>query len=179
MFLVLFLFLVLIVLGMFVLGGRKIYNRIGTDYKFINKIKIRKWIESYWISGMAFFFLNALLFYLVNVILYLLSLVRFQLHSFGLIVGTFVLMMGITGGFFLWFIIRNLWRGTTVNRLKMSIIGSSFYAIVELVCIYKFINESYPFPNMELYYANLTYVIVSAVIFLASFTVTGFRQVEP
>lgn len=179
MFLYLFLFLFLILLGSFVIRGRKIYNRIGTDYKFISKIKNKKWFENYWMSGLAFFFLNALLFSLVNGILYLLSLVRMQIHSYGLIINLLVLISGITGGLFLWFIIRNLWRGTSVNRIKMSMIGSSFYAIVELVCIYNFLNENYPFPNMELYFANLSYVIVVAVLFLASFSITGFRQVEP
>jgi len=177
---VIFLVIYFILISILVMGGRKFYNRIGTNYEFLNKIKNKKWFQNHWICGLIVLFQNALLFSIASVLIYLISLPDIlhdimDLQYFFIIV---VLTITLTGSFLLWIIVRNIWQGTFANRMKMSIIGSSFYVLVELVCIYNFISTDYPLPDKELYFANLTLVIEAALMFLANFIILGFRRIE-
>ncbi|MFJ7727341.1 hypothetical protein ACIQXV_14375 [Neobacillus sp. NPDC097160] len=87
--------------------------------------------------------------------------------------------MAVIGSIFLWILINNAWQGTRRNRLKMGIVGSSFYIFLTIIFIYMFVTLIPSYPGEDTFmraFGILFAMIVTTAAFTTCFVMTGFSK---
>ncbi|SFC09168.1 hypothetical protein SAMN05443252_101836 [Bacillus sp. OV322] len=131
----------------------------------------KAWFQGYWRSGLFLFAVNALLFSTTVLLLYILIFIQIPyLH---------IAVMGfaVYASILAWFSIGKSWDGTRRNRLKMGLIGSSFYVLVSALIIYKECHLKPAYPGDDTFMAAiglLAALIVSSVAFIVCLVFTAF-----
>ncbi|MFD4706811.1 hypothetical protein ACFWM3_18355 [Gottfriedia sp. NPDC058432] len=171
MSLTLFLFFVFIVVSIFLFKRDKVSFMLVENNKLVFKLKNTSWFQNHLKSGMFLFIVNATLFFTTCLIIYLLTylLIPF-LHLL-------VMILAIFGSFFLWITVNKAWQGTNANRIKMSILGSSFYILLSILFLYWLLNLEPSYPGEDLFMSSLGLMfglMVSIVAFLSCLITTGF-----
>jgi len=143
---------------------------IGENHKLVLKLKNSSWFQIYWKAGFFLFILNAALFCLtISIFIILGFLIIPYIHLL-------VMVMAVIGSFFFWIIVNMAWQGTNGNRLKLSIIGSSFYAIVSFLFIYWLITLKPTYEGEDMFMSSIGLlfgIIVSMVAFISCLITTG------
>ncbi|MDX8046605.1 hypothetical protein SH601_11490 [Gracilibacillus sp. S3-1-1] len=80
-----------------------------------------RWLRSYWQTGIVLFGINALLFSLTFLILFGL---RFVMIPY---IHLFVMIGAVSVSILVWLVFARSWHGSSSDRWKVSLIGSSFY----------------------------------------------------
>ncbi|WP_088013785.1 hypothetical protein [Gottfriedia acidiceleris] len=117
----LFLLLIFIAVAVILFRKNQLSVLIGENHKLVLKLKNTSWIQNHWMSGIFLFFVNGTLFFITIILLFLLGYL--DIPYFHLL----VMVVAVFGSFFFWMILNKAWQGTNANRIKMSILGSSFY----------------------------------------------------
>ena len=173
MSLTLFLFIGFIGVLLVTFFKRPLINLLGEDNFLINRLKNAEWFQNYWLAGLFLFIMNAILFFSTTVIIYLLS--YFLIPYVHLL----VMVLAVIGSIFLWIIINKTWQGTKRNRLKLAVIGSSFYLILSLMLIYMLVTLEPSFPGDDPFMRAIGIffgIVVTTVAFISCFIFTGFSK---
>ncbi|RTQ90796.1 hypothetical protein [Lysinibacillus telephonicus] len=146
---------------------------LGENNKFGMVLKNTSWFQNFWISGLFLFFMNGLLFFLTCLVLYI--LMAFLIPYVHLI----VMAVAVITSLVLWSIINKSWQGKRKDRLKMAAIGSSFYLILTVIFLYKYVTIEPYFPGDDTFMRALGLflaIMVTFVAFTACFVITGFSK---
>lgn len=152
---------------------RPIIDMLGKDNKLVHKLKNPMWFQNYWLSGIFLFVMNAVLFFSTGLVLYI--LMYFLIPYVHLL----VMFCAVIGSIFLWVLINKAWQGTKRNRLKIGIVGSSFYIFLTFIFIYWLVTlkPSYPGDDTFMGAIGLVFaIIVTTVAFITCFVITGFQK---
>jgi hypothetical protein len=87
------------------------------------------------------------------------------------------MVLAVFGSLFLWMIVNKAWQGTNANRIKMSILGSSFYILLSILFLYWLLNLEPSYPGEDLFMRSMGLMLglmVSIVAFLSCLITTGF-----
>ncbi|MFB7138503.1 hypothetical protein ACFCYN_02450 [Gottfriedia sp. NPDC056225] len=171
MALTLFLLIGLICVVIILFKKDQLSVMIDDNHKLIIKLKNSSWFQNYWKAGFFLFVMNAALFFITLLILFILG---FHIIPF---MHLLVMVLAIVGSFLLWMIVNKVYQGTNGNRFKMSIIGSSFYAILSFLFMYwlETLKPSYEGEDLIMSSIGLLIgIIVSVVAFITCLITTGF-----
>ncbi len=171
MSLTLFLLFVFIVVSIILFSKYKVSSKLGENNKLVFKLKNTSWFQNHLMSGIFLFIMNATLFFTSCLLIYLLTylLIPF-LHLL-------VMVLAVFGSFILWMIVNKAWQGSNANRIKMSILGSSFYILLSILFLFWLLNLEPSYPGEDLFMRSLGLMIglvVSIVAFLSCLITTGF-----
>jgi hypothetical protein len=111
----------------------------------------------------------------VGFILYLLAYFRIPF------VHIIIMFIAVIVSVFFWITINKIWQGSKTNRLKMGLVGSSFYMILSLVFIYWLVTLKPSYPGEDTFMSAiglLLGIIVTAVAFITCFILIGFSKNE-
>ncbi len=171
MSLTLFLLTVFIVVSIILFKRDKVSYMLGENNKLVFKLKNTSWFQNHLMSGIFLFIVNATLFFTTCLIIYLLTylLIPF-LHLL-------VMVLAVFGSFYFWMIVNKAWQGTNANRIKMSILGSSFYIFLLILILYWLLTLEPSYPGEDLFMSSIGLMfglMVSIVAFLSCLITTGF-----
>jgi hypothetical protein len=91
----------------------------------------------------------------------------------------FVMFMAVVGSIYLWSIINRACQGTKRDRLKMGVIGSSFYFFITLIFVYWLLTLQPAYPGDDTFMGAIGLffgIIVSVVAFTSCLVITGFSR---
>ncbi|MFZ7943453.1 MULTISPECIES: hypothetical protein [Bacillaceae] len=150
-----------------------IISTFGDTNKLVKYLRSIKWFQNHWVSGIFLFFLNGFLFFSTCLVLYV--FMHFMIPYIHLL----VMFLAVIGSIFLWVLINNAWQGTRRNRLKMGVVGSSFYIFLTIIFIYMFVTLKPSYPGEDTFmraFGILFAMIVTTVAFITCFVMTGFSK---
>ncbi|PEL14236.1 hypothetical protein [Bacillus sp. AFS017336] len=167
------LFLLMGLIGVIIIQFKKdqLSVIIDENQKLVIKLKNSSWFQNYWKAGFFLFVMNAALFFITLLIHFILG---FLIIPF---MHLLVMVLAVVGSFLLWMIVNKAYQGTNGNRLKMSIIGSSFYAVLSFLFIYWLVTLKPSYEGEDLIMSSiglLMGIIVSVVAFISCLITTGF-----
>ncbi|QED49365.1 hypothetical protein [Cytobacillus dafuensis] len=169
-FLMLFGFLFVIFL---LLNKQRLVRLVGTNNRLVQRLSNLKWFQNEWSSGIFLFFLNALLFALAIGAIYVLGLLNIPyLHIF-------IMLLAALLSIYLWIVIHNSGSKGKKEQLIMGSIGSSFYLLLLLVCIYLIMTLEPSTPEHDTFMAFIGLIFASFISFIAMsacFYITGFSK---
>lgn len=167
------LFLLMGLIGVVLIQSKKnqLSAMIGENHKLVQKLKNNRWFQNYWKAGFFLFILNATLFCITIAIFIILGFLIIP------IIHLLVMVLAVLGSFFLWIIVNKAWQGTNGNRLKMSILGSSFYVILSFLLLYWLLTLKPSYQGEDMFMSSIGLMfglIVSVVAFISCLITTGF-----
>lgn len=171
----LFLLLGMIGVAGVILFRRPFLFKMGRNNKLVHLLQQSTWYQNHWLGGGFIFVVNAALF--GGVILALFLVTKLTIPFLHLIIMT----GGVIGSIVLWTVMNSGWQGSKKNRLKMGLLGSSFYLVVAFVCLYKMITLKPSFPGDDPFMAFiglLFALFVTTVAFVTCFIFTGLPNVN-
>lgn len=156
-----------------ILFKNNIIGIVGEDFKLVLMLKHTTWFHNHWLAGGLLFFMNAILFFLTCLLIYLLT------HTLILFIHLFVILIAVIGSIFLWILFNKAWQGSKTNRLKMGMVGSSFYFFLFLIFVFMFVTLKPSYPGEDIFMRSIGLIFaitVSFVAFITCFVFTGFTQ---
>jgi len=158
----------------FLLYKGKILDWIGEHNKLVQTLKQKKFFQSYLLGGVILFFINGLLFVVFSLLIFLVgAFIRIPfLHIFFMIVAGLV-------AFYTWGVIYHVWEGTAKERLKMGLIGSSFFGILAIQFIYSLLTfkPSSEVGDLVMATVGLWFgIIVTLLAFISCFIYTALEN---
>jgi hypothetical protein len=171
MSLVLFIGIIGVVLVL--LFKRPLIERLGENNRLVGKLKHARWFQNHWLAGIFLFVMNGFLFFITCLVLY--GLMYFLIPF----VHLFVMLFAVIVSILLWLVLNKSWQGTKSNRLKMSMVGSSFYLFLTFIFVYLYVTlePSYPGEDTFMRAIGLMFsIIVAIVAFITCFVITGFTK---
>jgi hypothetical protein len=163
------------VLGMLIVifSKNSLIDAIRNNNKLVYKLKNAKWFQNHLLSGLFLFIMNAILFFLTVIILYVLM---YLVIPFAHIL---VMFLAVISSIFLWIVMNQAWQGTKRNRLKMGIVGSSFYVLLTVIFLFWLVTLKPSYPGEDTFMGAIGLVfaiIVSLVAFTTCLVITGFSK---
>ncbi|MBG9930933.1 hypothetical protein ABD94_08100 [Bacillus aryabhattai] len=153
----------------------KILSRIKQEGRWVQTLQKKSWFESPYSSGIILFLWNTLMTGVVAFFIFILTKVNIPfLHLVILGIGTIISIWA-------WSIFNIAWIGSRKNRFKMASIGSSFYAILGVYALYRYLTLKPSYPGEDLFMAALglmAVLIIAVVALLTCFVFTGFPKKE-
>ncbi|EKN66671.1 hypothetical protein BABA_14477 [Neobacillus bataviensis LMG 21833] len=150
-----------------------IISTLGDNNKVVRNLRSTKWFQNHWVTGIFLFFMNGVLFFSTCLILFV--FMHFMIPYIHLL----VMFLAVIGSIFLWMLINNAWQGTRRNRLKMGVVGSSFYIFLTIIFIYMFLSLKPSYPGEDTFmraFGILFAIIVTTAAFITCFVITGFSR---
>lgn len=163
----------LIGVGLILIFKSSVVSFLGENNKFGMILQNSGWFHNFWISGLFLFFMNGILFFLTCFVLYI--LMSFLIPYVHMI----VMVVAVITSLVLWSIVNKAWRGKKKDQLKMASIGSSFYLILTIIFLYKYVTIEPYFPGEDTFMRALGLflaILVSFVAFTTCFIITGFSK---
>lgn len=143
------------------------------QHALVYKLSEARWFQNPWRAGLFLFFMNVALFTFTCTALYALS---FFLIPF---VHLFIMIGAVIASIILWGFVYQAWNGTNRGRLLVGAFGSSFYMILTVLFIYRFIRLQPAYPGEDTFMAGLGLLfatLVTTVAFISCFIYTGFSK---
>jgi hypothetical protein len=144
---------------------------ISKNNKLIDSLRSNKLFHHYGATGVLMFLLNAFLFFFTMLVLYGLQWLAIPfLHII-------VMFLAVGASLFVWLTINLAWQGEAKDRLKVGVIGSSFYFFLTAFFLYKYVTIEPMFPGDDPFMRAIGFlfaVIVALVAFVTCFFLTGF-----
>ncbi|WP_240689009.1 hypothetical protein [Ammoniphilus sp. YIM 78166] len=154
------------IIGVFVMIilRRSILFRVGKNNKFVQILQKTKWYQNHWFGGGFLFLINAVLFAGSLLVLYLTTRLSIPFLHIIIMIGA------VISSIFLWTSMNCGWQGSKENRLKMGLLGSSFFIVFALYCVYKMITLEPSFPGDDTFMAFIGLLFALIVTTVAFFT---------
>lgn len=165
----------LLVMFLIIINKKVIIEMFGEKNRHIYKLRNAQWFQNHWLAGLYTFGMNAILFFVTALVLYLLT---FLLIPY---IHLLVMILAVLASLSLWIIINKAWTNEKASRLKMATIGSSFYALLTLLFVYKLVTLEPLYPGEDTFmraFGLLFMIIVTAVAFVSSFVFLGHSSGE-
>ncbi|WP_442785805.1 hypothetical protein [Lentibacillus sp. Marseille-P4043] len=148
-----------------------IIGLISNDHKFVRKFERVTWFHNHWSAGIFLFVLNAAIFFAAGLILFALTYFLIPFVHF------VIMFFAVISCIFLWILFNKAWQGTKKNRVKMGLIGSSFYMVLTFVFVYFLLTMKPSYPGEDTFMGAIGLVfaiIITFLAFITCFTYTGF-----
>lgn len=134
--------------------------------------KLKKWalFENPWRSGFLLFGCNLFLFTSISGLLYMQML--FLLPYIHIV----IMLLGVLTSLYCWLVLFHCYYGPEKGRLIMGTIGSGFYLILLILCIYRLLTLTPNFPGDDTFMAAVGIVfgiIVTITACVCCFIFTG------
>ncbi|MFG3611570.1 hypothetical protein [Rummeliibacillus stabekisii] len=153
---------------------RKIFiEHLGKKNNLVHKLKNANWFQNHWLSGLFLFCMNAILFFSTGLILYL--LIFFPIPYLHIL----LMFAAVLTSILLWIAINKAWQGSKRNRIKMSVVGSSFYFFLLILFIYWFVTIKPSYQGEDIFmkgFGLLFGMVVSFVACITCFVFTASNQ---
>ncbi|OAB32846.1 hypothetical protein [Paenibacillus glacialis] len=167
--------LLIAILGaiVFKFNKKPISKIISKDNKVVQLLQNAKWYQNPWAGGVFLFLVNAVLFTFTIFGLYL--AIYFS-KSFVLLI---VILLGVIGSIYSWLILNNAWQGTKRNRMKMGLVGSSFYALLTLVVVYLWATLKPAYSGEDTFMSGMGFVFgifLTIIAFSTCLVVTNYSK---
>lgn len=136
-------------------------------------LKGKKVCHHYWFTGIFLFFMNAFLFLLTMLILYVIQFFSIPFMHF------VIMLLAVVSSIFMWLLINLNWQGEARDRIKVGVIGSSFYFFLTVFFIFKYVAIEPMFPGDDTFMRAIGLMfgsIVTSVAFVTCFFLTGFAR---
>jgi hypothetical protein len=137
---------------------------------FVYFLRGKKVFQQYWLAGIILFFMNALLFLLIMIILYVIQSISIPfLHLV-------VMLLAVVSSMYLWLLVNLNWQGEARERVNVGFIGSSFYLLLTVFFIFKYVTIKPMFPGDDTFMKSIGFmfgIIVTSVAFVTCFSLTG------
>ncbi|SFA71181.1 MULTISPECIES: hypothetical protein [unclassified Bacillus (in: firmicutes)] len=153
----------IVIIAFVILKREKISESSNFDIPFIRLISKQTWFSNPWLSGIFLFFVNVVLFGATALLL--LVLTKFTVPFLHILIMVAAVAISILA----WKTISRSWHGTKKDRIKMGVVGSSFYLFLTLWIAYEWFNLKPKFPGDDTFMAavGLTFgFIVTIVAFI-------------
>lgn len=150
-----------------------IISTFGDNNKLVKYLRSTKWFQNHWITGIFLFVMNGVLFFSTCLVLYVFT--HFMIPYLHLL----VMFLAVIGSIFLWMLINNAWQGIRRNRLKMGVVGSSFYIFLTVIFIYMFVSLKPSYPGEDTFmraFGLLFAMIVTTTASITCFVITGISK---
>jgi hypothetical protein len=145
-----------------------ILANINTKSNLSLKFQSTEWFQNPIYSGGFIFFMNAIYFSIALLLIFLSN--KAGLHFLYFLIVFAVLFLSI----WFWCLINVSWKGRIGERIMMASIGSSFYLLVGLFFLYKFMNLKSPHTSNG--FGLLLGTIVSVIAFITCFLFTALEK---
>ncbi|WP_068651349.1 hypothetical protein [Paenibacillus antarcticus] len=167
--------LLIAILGaiVFKFNRKPISKMVSQDNKIVQLLQNAKWYQNHWAGGVFLFLVNAVLFTATIFGLYL--AIYFSI-SFVLLI---VILLGVIGSIYSWLILKNAWQGNNSNRLRMGLVGSSFYAVLTLVLVFMWITLKPAYPGEDTFMGGIGLVFgifLTIIAFSTCLIVTSYSK---
>jgi len=141
------------------------------NHTLVRRLSRAEWFESHWYAGIFLFLMNVLLGAVTLGLLTLITMLTVPyLHLL-------LMLLAVAASLYLWMCVSIAWEGEKRDRLKMAIIGSSWYLLLTIAMVTGLMNLEPSSPEMDNFMAAVGFVfgiIVSVVAFTYCFLITGF-----
>jgi hypothetical protein len=130
----------------------------------------KKIFQHYWFAGIILFLINVLLFFLTMIILYVIQ--SFSIPFMHLV----VMLFAVVSSIYFWLLVNLNWQGETRDRIKVGLIGSSFYLFLTVFFIIKYVTIKPLFPADDTFMRSIGFmlgIMVTSVAFVTCFSLTG------
>lgn len=165
-------FIGLICLLVLLLFASPLMNRLGGN-KIIKHLQEARWFQNPWLAGIFLFSMNLLLFTFTTLLLYLPT--YFAVPTSPL----FIMAAAVIASLLLWAFANQGFQGTKRERLKMSLVGSSFYSLLTIGFVIWLQKTPFAIQEDDLFMRDIGLMfgtLVSFVAFLTSFFVTTLQR---
>lgn len=155
------------IIAFVILKRKKISETSNFDIPYIRFISKQKWFSNPWYSGIFLFIFNVLLF--GSTAFLLIFLTKFTIPFLHI----FIMIAAVGISILAWKTISRSWHGTKKDRIKMGMVGSSFYLFLTAWIVFEWLNLKPQFPGDDTFMAavGLTFgFIVSIVAFVTCLT---------
>ncbi|WML37956.1 hypothetical protein RCG19_11920 [Neobacillus sp. OS1-2] len=150
-----------------------IIGTFGDNNKLVRKLRSTKWFQNHFVTGIFLFVMNGVLFFSTCLVLYIST--YFMIPYIHLL----VMFLAVAGSIFLWILINKAWHGSSRNRLKMAVLGSSFYIVLTIIFIYMFVTLKPSYQGEDIFmraFGIVFAIIVTTVAFITCLVITGFSK---
>lgn len=171
-------FSLILMIGLFsivwlVVNPKPIIAIIGNNHNLILFLRRKKFLQKYWLTGIFLFFMNAVIFIFTILLLYYIQFLSIPF------IHMLVMLLGVVLSIYLWILINLSWQGESRGRLKIGVIGSSFYLFLTAWFIFKLVTLEPLFPGDDTFMASIGFffgIIVTSVAFITCFILSGFSR---
>jgi hypothetical protein len=168
------IFLIGTALILLVINRRKqLYQTVGLENRFTKWLSERSWFPNPWWSGVFLFSMNAIYFGMTFILLMLLMYVSIPYIHLIVMLGAVIVSI------LSWITLGRTWRGQKMDRYRMGIVGSSYYAFLFLIFLYFFLNIEPSYPGEDTMMEAVGWVIglvVTAVACLTCFMIVTYAN---
>ncbi|GAA4829193.1 hypothetical protein GCM10023310_02600 [Paenibacillus vulneris] len=143
------------------------------DNAVVQRLRGAAWFHHYWKGGLLLFAVNAALFF--TAVLGFYGAIMYSIPY----VHILLMLIAVVGSIYVWLIINRSWRGLRRDRIKMGLVGSSFYALLGMMFMYGLmtLKPSYPGEDTFMGAIGLLFAIVAALgAFVTCLVLTGFSK---
>jgi hypothetical protein len=130
----------------------------------------KKVFQHYWLAGIILFLMNALVFFLTMIILYVIQ--SFSIPFMHLV----VMLLAVASSIYFWLLVNLNWQGEAKDRIKVGVIGSSFYLFLTVFFIFKYVTIKPMFPGDDTFMKSIGFmfgIMITSVAFVTCFSLTG------
>lgn len=151
-------------------GALRIENHV-----IVQQLSTAKWYRNHWLGGLFLFMLNTVLFGGTLLALYITT---FFLIPYVHIV---IMLLAVLLSVYLWSILGKAWQGDRSDRLKMGMVGGSFYLLLALLCMYGLVTLTPAYPGEDTFMSAISFIfgiVVTTVAFVVCLMFTGFSRIR-
>ncbi|WP_146223187.1 hypothetical protein [Ureibacillus chungkukjangi] len=148
---------------------------INENNKFVKSIQRVSWFQKSYLAGIMLLLVNAVLFFGS------LGILNALMIYFGLYVHFFVMLVAVVLSIGSWIIVNKAWNGSNRGRIVIAGIGSSFYFVLTILFVYRYmsIEPYYPGEDTFMRALGLTLAGITTVIaWITCFVITGFSSMH-
>ncbi|KGP74292.1 hypothetical protein [Pontibacillus yanchengensis] len=152
---------------------KPILSIVSENHGIVSKLQDSKWFQDYRLAGVFLFGINAVLF--ISTILMLYGLTLLTIPYVHLIIMLFAVVVSI----YFWLVVHKSWKGSRMERVKMSLIGISFYIGSTLLFIYWLVTLTPSYPGEDTFIIAIGLIlaiIVTSVACIVCFIITGITK---
>lgn len=140
-----------------------------------HKLAEKNWFQSFWLAGGLVFLVNASLFFAAALLANLLFVINIPyVHN--------ILMISVViVSLYVWSVCNRAWSGSKRNRLKLGLIGSSFYLGLFCYSSFQYFTVKPSYPGEDTFMMTFAWLAVSMttiIAALACFIFTGFSKAD-
>lgn len=145
-----------------ILYRRAIVARIGSHNRWVKMLTNAEWFQHYGLAGIFLFTMNAFLFLSTGLVIYILT--YFLIPYLHLL----MMFLAVCASIYLWALINRAWQGKKRDRLKLALIGSSFYIFLTAILVYSYMTLEPAYPGEDIFMKAVGIVFAGTVTGVAT-----------
>lgn len=146
---------------------------VNENNKLVKSLRRVSWFQKSYLAGIVLLLVNAVLFFGSLGILNALML------YFGLYVHFIVMLVAAVLSIASWMIVNRPWNGSNRGRIVIAGIGSSFYFVLTVLFVYRYMSIEPYYPGEDIFMRALGLMLAgfaTAIAWITCFVITGFSS---